>query len=116
MKYVVAAGVCYTHKGKDYVEGDEISEEIFNPKKVFKEAIKAGKIIAVKGTPDKPTDGNGDSGKPVDGSTDAGASDDEKPVDGSTDTGASDDGKPVDGSADAGTDNAGSTDDKKGGK
>lgn len=101
MKYVVAAGVCYTHKGKDYVEGDEISEEIFNPKKVFKEAIKAGKIIAVKGTPDKPTDGNGDSGKPVDGSTD---------------TGASDDGKPVDGSADAGTDNAGSTDDKKGGK
>jgi len=47
MKYLVAAGVCYTHNGKNYVEGDEITKDIFNPKELFDKAINEGKIIAV---------------------------------------------------------------------
>lgn len=49
MKYVVAAGVCYTHKGKDYRAGDEISKDIFKPEESFEKAVKTGKIIAVSG-------------------------------------------------------------------
>lgn len=47
MKYVVAAGVCYTHKGKNYVEGDEITRDIFKPAESFDKAVEDGKIIAV---------------------------------------------------------------------
>lgn len=47
-KYTVAPGVCFTHEGKDYLFGDEITKDIFKPESDFNDYVKKDMIIEMK--------------------------------------------------------------------
>lgn len=45
--YTPAEGCCFCHNGKDYLNGDVITKDIFKPESDFDNYIKNGMIIAV---------------------------------------------------------------------
>ncbi len=50
MKYVVAEGVTFGSKNKNYYSGDEITRDVFSPSDAFDKFVKDGKIIPVEGS------------------------------------------------------------------